>query len=313
VNESNNAPKEFVGNTPEEALSAALAHFGKGEEELTIRTLSVNEVAGLGGLTMVVAAPKGYVKPAPSAGGDRDEGRGRGGRDRGEGRDRGDRGDRGGRDDKRGRGDRDRGGRSESRGRGPRKERDSAEPQERKPREAKASSGEPGVRTTTSDLGKFVEGLVDLMEIGDFSLEEAEDGDLNIVNLRGPAADNLGSGDGRVVDAIQFLLNQASLRGGEESRRVVLDVEGDPDERETYLVKLADRAARRAEDTERAMALDPMNPKDRRIVHVALREMDGIATMSVGSGRYRRVVVVPKGAPEYEEASKSNQTSTSGA
>lgn len=304
MNESKNTPKEFVGDTPEEALSAALAYFGKGEDELTIRTLSVNEVAGLGSLTMVVAVPKGYEKPDPSAGGDRDEGRGRGGR--GEGR------DRGGRDDKRGRGDRDRGGRSEGRGRGPRKDRDS-EPQARKPRQERASSGEPGVRTTSSDLGKFVEGLVDLMEIGDFSLEEAEDGDLNIVNLSGPAADHLGSGDGRVVDAIQFLLNQASLRGGEESRRVVLDVEGDPDERETYLVKLADRAARRAEDTERAMALDPMNPKDRRIVHVALREMDGIATMSVGSGRYRRVVVVPKGAPEYEEASKSNQTSTSGA
>ncbi|MBW2712337.1 MAG: hypothetical protein JRC77_01135, partial [Deltaproteobacteria bacterium] len=143
----------------------------------------------------------------------------------------------------------------------------------------------------------------------DFSLEESEDGELNIVNLRGAAADELSSGDGRVVDAIQFLLNQAALRGGEDSQRVVLDVEGDPDQRESYLVKLADRAARRAEDSERAMALDPMNPKDRRIVHVALRELDGIATMSVGSGRYRRVVVVPKGAPEYEEAMKSNQNS----
>jgi spoIIIJ-associated protein len=295
-----NSPKEFVGGTREEALAAALSHFDRTEDELNVRTLTVNEVAGLGSSTLIVAVPKDYVKPEPSND-----------RDRPARSDRGDRGERGGGDRKErgGRGGRGRSDeRSEGRGRGPRREE-----RPRKPRNENAASSGPGVRSATSDLGKFVEGLVDLMEIGDFSLEESEDGDLNIVNLRGDAADLLGSGDGRAVDAIQFLLNQAALRGGDESRKVVLDVEGDPDQRESYLVKLADRAARRAKDTERAMALDPMNPKDRRIVHVALREFDGIATMSVGSGRYRRVVVVPQGAPEYEEAIKSNQNSAVGA
>jgi hypothetical protein len=47
-----------------------------------------------------------------------------------------------------------------------------------------------------------------------------------------------------------------------------------------------------------------MNPKDRRTVHVALRDAEGIATMSVGDGRYRQVVVVPDSAPEYEEAKR---------
>ena len=45
-----------------------------------------------------------------------------------------------------------------------------------------------------------------------------------------------------------------------------------------------------------------MNAKDRRIIHVSLREIEGIATMSVGEGRYRQVVVVPEAASEYEEA-----------
>ena len=46
-----------------------------------------------------------------------------------------------------------------------------------------------------------------------------------------------------------------------------------------------------------------MNAKDRRAIHIALREEDGIATMSIGDrGDYRQVVVVPEGAPEYEEA-----------
>jgi len=83
---------------------------------------------------------------------------------------------------------------------------------------------------------------------------------------------------------------------------VVVDVEGDRENRETYLEDLAQRAARRALKVGRAVALDPMNGKDRRAVHVALRDARDVATMSTGEGRYRQVVVVPRGAPEYEEA-----------
>ncbi len=50
-----NSPKEFVGGTREEALAAALSYFDRPEEELTVRTLSVNEVAGLGSSTLIVA------------------------------------------------------------------------------------------------------------------------------------------------------------------------------------------------------------------------------------------------------------------
>jgi predicted RNA-binding protein Jag len=50
------------------------------------------------------------------------------------------------------------------------------------------------------------------------------------------------------------------------------------------------------------VALDPMNGRDRRGIHVALRDVEGVATMSIGEGAYRQVVVVPEGAPEYEEA-----------
>ncbi len=53
------------------------------------------------------------------------------------------------------------------------------------------------------------------------------------------------------------------------------------------------------------MALDPMNGRDRRALHMAVREIDGVLTMSVGTGRYRQVVIVPEGAPEYEEAAKA--------
>ena len=40
---------------------------------------------------------------------------------------------------------------------------------------------------------------------------------------------------------------------------------------------------------------------------MAVREMDGVATMSVGTGRYRQVVIVPEGSPEYEEALEASR------
>ena len=48
-----------------------------------------------------------------------------------------------------------------------------------------------------------------------------------------------------------------------------------------------------------------MNSRDRRIVHVALRDTDKIATMSMGEGRYRQVLIVPEGASEYGAAQSS--------
>jgi spoIIIJ-associated protein len=119
----------------------------------------------------------------------------------------------------------------------------------------------------------------------------------------------LGSGDGRGADALQLLANQAAMRMDDDAPRVVIDAEGDGEKRESVLDRLAARAAKRAGDTKRSVALDPMNARDRRLLHVAVREIEGVATMSVGSGRYRQVVIVPEGADEYEEALASSSGS----
>ena len=64
--------------------------------------------------------------------------------------------------------------------------------------------------------------------------------------------------------------------------------------------------AKRALQTGRVVALDPMNGRDRRAIHVALRDRDNVATMSEGAGLYRQVIVVPEGAEEFEEARETS-------
>jgi spoIIIJ-associated protein len=174
---------------------------------------------------------------------------------------------------------------------------------------APAEDTGPSTGTATTPLGEigtFVSGLIERMGAGPFEIAESSESEgLIVLQLRGPAATRLASGDGRAVDAIQLLANQASLRAsGDDAKRVVVEVEGNTDQRSAFLEKIAERAAERARETGRPVALEAMSPKERRVVHVALREVGGIATMSVGEGRYRQVVVVPENAPEYEEAKR---------
>jgi spoIIIJ-associated protein len=144
------------------------------------------------------------------------------------------------------------------------------------------------------------------MRLGDFELTETEEDDFIVVQLVGAAADRLGAQD-RAVGALQLLANQAVLQGDDDPKRVVVDCDGDSSERESFLERTAGRAARRAKDSGRSVALDPMNGRDRRALHMAVREIEGVATMSVGTGRYRQVVIVPEGAPEYDEAVSAAQ------
>jgi spoIIIJ-associated protein len=151
-------------------------------------------------------------------------------------------------------------------------------------------------------VGDFLLGAVERMKIGSFEISETSEGDFLIYQLHGAAAEALQSGDGRATDALQLIANQVAMRQSEDAPRIVVDVEGGGDEREETLSRLAERAVKRARETGRSIALDPMNARDRRAIHIAVRDEDGVATMSIGEGRYRQVLVVPDGAPEYDEA-----------
>jgi spoIIIJ-associated protein len=298
-------PNEFIADTRGEAVSKAVRFFGVEEGELKIQ--DPEDVFGLGARVVVVAVPKSAEGRRPSGGSDRGRDRDRDrDRDRGRGRDRGGRGrgrdDRGGRGESRG----DRGGRGEARGgRGGREERSarSERPErEEAPRDrVEAVESKGSAAGEVGAIGEYVLGIIERMGLGDFELRETEEDDFLVLQLEGPAADRLGADD-RAVGAIQLLANQAAMRADEDPKRVVLDCEADAEQRESFLERTAGRAAKRAVDSGRSVALDPMNARDRRALHVAVRPLDGVVTMSIGTGRYRQVVIVPEGASEYEEA-----------
>jgi spoIIIJ-associated protein len=270
---------EFVGDDRRDAVAKATVFFGTPEAELAIVDVKESQISGLGARFVVVARRRDAVGRRP---------------ERGERRER----DREPREAREGRGRRE-----PRRGRERRDDRREARPTAPEPSEPSKPS-EATVSGELSEIGEFVKGVVLRMDVGSFEISESrETDDLVVVQLKGEASQGLTGGEGRAADAIQLLANQALLRSGtEEVRRVVIDVEGDLEKREKVLARVAERAAQRARESGRPVALEAMNAKDRRSIHVALREAEGVATMSVGEGRYRQVVVVPEGSPEYEEA-----------
>ncbi|MEM7409915.1 MAG: R3H domain-containing nucleic acid-binding protein [Myxococcota bacterium] len=274
---------EFVADDREAAVAKACAFFGLESDALQIEEPAAGDVYGLGGRTVVVAGPKDRKPPAP-----------RGPRDGGEGRGR----------DREGRGGRDRGGRE-------RRERGGRDRGGRDAAPAPVLSDEPSVGKVQGELGeigKYVCGAIERLEVGPFEISESQEGDVTAVEVKGAAAAVLAAGEARAIDALQLLANQALARIQDEGR-VVLDIEGASESREKHLERLAERAVKRAKEGGKAIALDPMNGHDRRAIHLAVKELDSVATMSIGEGRYRQVVVVPEGADEYEEALRQSEGS----
>ncbi|MDQ5809895.1 MAG: protein jag [Actinomycetota bacterium] len=98
---------------------------------------------------------------------------------------------------------------------------------------------------------------------------------------------------GETIDALQHLINAAVYRRRPFVKRIVLDAEGYRQRRIEAIQGMAHRTARRAVRERRTVELPPMNPSERRIVHLFLRDNPKVTTASEGSGDNRRVRISP--------------------
>ena len=99
---------------------------------------------------------------------------------------------------------------------------------------------------------------------------------------------------GETLNALQYLTNLAINQKAAETPRIVLDVENYRKGREQALTALAKRMADKAVHTGRKVELEPMNPYERRIVHMTLQEDARVETQSQGAEPYRQVIIYKK-------------------
>ena len=115
-----------------------------------------------------------------------------------------------------------------------------------------------------------------------------------IIKLHGEEAGTLIGRHGETLDALQYLSNLSlnnKLGEDNDCPKVTVDIEGYRARREETLRNLAKRTADKVKKYRRNIALDPMTPYERRIIHSALQNDSMVMTASVGSDENRKVVI----------------------
>lgn len=100
--------------------------------------------------------------------------------------------------------------------------------------------------------------------------------------------------NGQNLDALQYLIVRMALKSNRDLLPIHVDSEGYKEKRLSNLEQMARRAADRARRTKREVALRPMPPADRRIIHMVLKNYRGVHTLSRGEEGRRHVVVTPE-------------------
>ena len=98
---------------------------------------------------------------------------------------------------------------------------------------------------------------------------------------------------GRTIEALQTVTSAIVTKRMGVRFPIVVDVEGYRHRRKQKVIEIAMKAVERAERSGRPVSLRPMSPQERRMVHIAIREVQGVTSSSEGSGDNRHVVIIP--------------------
>ena len=158
------------------------------------------------------------------------------------------------------------------------------------PAEPFVATPEEELSETAKNARDFLKGLTDKMDVP-AEIAVCESPEQLKMLLSGENMSILIGRRGETLDALQYLTSLNVNRGREEYLRVSLDTENYRAKREEALRKLAVRMANRAKKSGRRVALEPMNPNERRILHSALQNDPEVTTHSEGEEPYRRVII----------------------
>ena len=178
---------------------------------------------------------------------------------------------------------------------------DDDEPQAK---QASADSAEPREEDGKAELAaEMVSEIVTRMGL-QVAIEIRENGEEVVLDLAGEDAGRVIGKKGQTLDALQFVINKIVNRFPEGRRHILLDSGDYRQRREDGLASMARREAKRALAQGRIITLEPMSPRDRRVIHLSLAKFPGVSTRSDGQGSERRVRIIPARSQQRERHSR---------
>ena len=143
-----------------------------------------------------------------------------------------------------------------------------------------------------SDILDNILGLL-LLE-GSYDIQDSEDGFLVMIDTED--AGRLIGFKGDSLSALQLIISQilSRQRGEEEFKRVILDVSGWRQNKESELKQKAESYIAEVKESGKELELEPMPSWQRRIIHMVVQETEGVESESIGEGRDRHLLIKPK-------------------
>jgi len=161
---------------------------------------------------------------------------------------------------------------------------------------AKPAKIKAGVKLSIEDNAKnFLKEVFEAMEMVvaiDVKYDEEEKN--MVIDLSGDEMGVLIGKRCQTLDSLQYLVSLVVNKESEEYIRVKVDTENYRERRKETLENLAKNIAYKVKRSKKAVALEPMNPYERRIIHSALQNDKYVTTHSEGDEPFRRVVVTLK-------------------
>ena len=127
-------------------------------------------------------------------------------------------------------------------------------------------------------------------------VQRKKDADGNtVLDVVGPSGGLLIGRHGQNLESLQYIVSKIVQKACDDERSlVVIDIESYRERQREKLQEMANGMAKRAAETGQTVALQPMSSRDRRVVHLTLRDHAEVTTQSTGEGLRRRVMIVPK-------------------
>ena len=138
-----------------------------------------------------------------------------------------------------------------------------------------------------------LENILALIPVETSVIADQIDGNIAL-NIEGDKSGLLIGRKGKTLDALQFIVNRIVNKTLDKRTRVVVDSENYRQRRRDSLTQMALRMGDKAKRIGKPVTTNPLNPGERRIIHLALKEDGSLNTKSKGEGLLKKVVIFPK-------------------
>jgi spoIIIJ-associated protein len=144
-------------------------------------------------------------------------------------------------------------------------------------------------------LRKTLNEIIERMGFKAYVEAQQEEGRI-LLEIKGDGSGLIIGKHGQTLDALQYIVNKIAAHRYKELReKVVLDTENYRGRRVAALENMALRMREKVKKSRKAVIIGPLNPQDRRIIHMALSGDEDVRTESKGDGFYKKLVIALKG------------------